>query len=165
MWFWSRWCPVSDSIREGFVTITTSFISIIVETVIVRCYELDCRCFKSFTFIFSRKCVGLTSIIIVNVPTFSLIFSFVGFDVRNFSKFKRITCCYGIANFCIRKNVSIIQNVHMFIIFRNHLTINIFAVAVEDSFSYSWLIIHTVVMVAYRWNFWFNRLINLFNCS
>lgn len=103
MWFWSRWCLVSDSIREGFVTITTSFISIIVETVIVRCYELDCRCFKSFTIVFGSKCVGLRSIIIINVPTFSLIFNFVGFDVWNFSKFKRITCCYGIANFGICK--------------------------------------------------------------
>ena len=165
MWLRCRWCLVSDSIREGFIPIATRFISIIIEAVVIRGYKLDSRCFKSFTFIFSRKCVGLRRIIIVNVPTFSLIFSFVGFDVRNFSKFKRITSCYGIANFCIGKNVSIIQNVRMFIIFRNHLTINIFAVAVEDSFSYSWFIIHTVVMVAYRWNFWFNRLINLFNCS
>ena len=165
MWLRSCWRLVSDSIREGFVTITTSFISIIVETVIVRCYELDCRCFKSFTIVFGSKCVGLRSLIIINVPTFSLIFSLVGFDIWNFTEFKRITCCHGIANFCVGKNVSIIQNIGMFIIFWNHLTINIFAVAIENCFSYSWLVVHLVIMVAYRWNFWFNRLTNLFNCS
>ena len=165
MWFWSRWCLVSDSIREGFVTITTSFISIIVETVIVSCYKLDCRCFKSFTIVFGSKCVGLRSLIIVNVPTFSLIFSLVGFDIWNFTEFKWITCCHGIANFCISKDVSIIQNIGMFIIFRNHFTINIFTVAIENCFSNSWLVVHLVIMIAYRWNFWFNRLTNLFNCS
>ena len=147
MWLRSCWRLVSDSIREGFVTVTTSFISIIVETVIVRCYELDCRCFKSFPIIFGCKCVSLRSLIIINVPTFSLIFSLVGFDIWNFSEFKWITSCHSIANLCIGKDVSVIQNIGMFIIFRNHLTINIFTVAVEDSLSYSWLIIHTVVMI------------------
>ena len=165
MWLRSCWRFVSDSIREGFIPIATRFISIIIEAVVIRGYKLDSRCFKSFTFIFGRKFVGLSCIIIVNGPTFSLIFSFVGFDVWNFSKFEWITCCHGITNFCIGKDVSIIQNIGMFIILRNHLTINIFTVTIENCFSNSWLIIHTVVMVAYRWNFWFNRFINLFNCS
>ena len=165
MWLRSCWRLVSDSIREGFVTVTTSFISIIVETVIVRCYELDCRCFKSFTIVFGSKCVGLRSLIIINVPTFSLIFSLVGFDIWNFTEFKWITCCYGIANLSISKDVSIIQNIGMFIILRNHFTINIFTVAIENCFSNSWLVVHLVIMVVYRWNFWFNRLTYLFNCS
>ena len=165
MWFWSRWCFVSYSIRKGLITVATRFISIIIEAVVIRGYKLDSRCFKSFTFIFSRKCVGLRSIIIVNVPTFSLIFSFVGFDIWNFTEFKWITSCHSVANFSISKDVSIVQNIGMFIIFWNHLTINIFAVAIENCFSYSWLVLHLVIMVAYRWNFRFNRFINLFDCS